>query len=348
MEFRQLRYFTAIVEAGSITRASRTLFVAQSALSSQMSQLEAEVGARLLDRAPTGVTLSAEGRRFHAHAVAILRQISEAKASVVADEPSPSGIVLLGIPQSVAAVLALPVLVAACRDLPNVDLRITEGLTSSLSKELRIGLLDLAVLYGSEGAPDIWGQPVLTEELCLVRRPAHGSGQARGSISLFEALGGPLVLPSVPNGVRMIVDFVARQHDLVPSIAAEINSLALLKGAVAMGMGATILPRATVEADLKRDDLEVLTIEQPKLVSTLGVYELRAVGPSRAATHVKRLVTHVARGLCRDGTWPGAEVAFSNEQSLSPQSHSSDSQIRLPEPWMSLEVLGTSTQHELS
>ncbi|WP_082548980.1 LysR substrate-binding domain-containing protein [Rhizobacter sp. Root404] len=348
MEFRQLRYFTAIVEAGSITRASRTLFVAQSALSSQMSQLEAEVGARLLDRAPTGVTLSAEGRRFHAHAVAILRQIGEAKASVGADEPSPSGIVLLGIPQSVAAVLALPVLVAARRDLPNVDLRITEGLTSSLSKELRIGRLDLAVLYGSEGAPDIWGQPVLTEELCLVRRPACRTGRVRASISLLEALSGPLVLPSVPNGVRMIVDFVAQQHDLVPSIVAEINSLALLKGAVVMGMGATILPRATVEADLRSGDLEALTIEQPKLVSALGVYELRAVRLSRAAAHVKRLVTNVARGLCRDSAWPGAEVAFSNEQSLSPQSHSSDSQIGLPEPWMSLEVLGTATQHELS
>ena len=82
MEIRQLKYFVAIAEHGAFSKAAEKLFVAQSALSHQLAQLEDELGARLFHRSRRGVELTEPGRVFLAHALAILRQLDDARRSV--------------------------------------------------------------------------------------------------------------------------------------------------------------------------------------------------------------------------------------------------------------------------
>lgn len=78
MELRHLRYFVAVAEQGSVSRAAQKLFIAQPALSTQMRQLEEEVGAPLLVRVPRGVQLTAAGKAFLEHARAILARVQQA------------------------------------------------------------------------------------------------------------------------------------------------------------------------------------------------------------------------------------------------------------------------------
>src|SRR6516162_4149116 len=80
MELRHLRYFVAIGEEGNYRRAAQRLSVAQTALSTQIQDLEAELGFQLFDRLPRGVKLSAAGRMFLEDARRILQQVSEAAA----------------------------------------------------------------------------------------------------------------------------------------------------------------------------------------------------------------------------------------------------------------------------
>ena len=81
MELRHLRYFVAIGEEESYRRAAQRLNVAQTALSTQIQDLEAELGFKLFDRLPRGVKLSAAGRLFLEDARRILQQVSEASRS---------------------------------------------------------------------------------------------------------------------------------------------------------------------------------------------------------------------------------------------------------------------------
>ena len=151
MELRQLRYFCAITRWGSFSKAAGEVFIAQSALSHQLAQLEEELGAPLFHRTRRGVELTEAGRVFHAHATAILRQVDDAKASVRNAEGEPSGKVVFGIPHSASNALALPLLQAVRRELPKVELEITEELTGNLVPQLRSGQISLAVLFDDGG-----------------------------------------------------------------------------------------------------------------------------------------------------------------------------------------------------
>ncbi|HEX8363408.1 MAG TPA: LysR family transcriptional regulator [Longimicrobium sp.] len=82
MDFRHLRYFVAVTEEGSFTRAARRLFVAQPALSKQIHDLEGTIGARLLVRSARGVTLTAAGTELLRHARALLATEETARDSV--------------------------------------------------------------------------------------------------------------------------------------------------------------------------------------------------------------------------------------------------------------------------
>ena len=107
MEIRQLRYFVSIADLGSLSRASKALFIAQPALSQQMAQLEAELGQPLLVRLPGGVQMTDQGQVFYRHAQRILKQLNEIGSALGECANQPAGIVAVGLPQSTAAQYAM-------------------------------------------------------------------------------------------------------------------------------------------------------------------------------------------------------------------------------------------------
>jgi LysR family transcriptional regulator, nitrogen assimilation regulatory protein len=121
MELRQLRYFVAIVDHGSLSRAALVLHVAQPALTQQLRQLEEELGAQLLHRSAQGVVSTDAGKVFYDHAQAILKQVADAR-SAVTQSARPSGSVTMGLPHSISGALALPLLTAAREQYPDITL----------------------------------------------------------------------------------------------------------------------------------------------------------------------------------------------------------------------------------
>ena len=85
MQFRQLRYFVKIVEAGSFSRAASVVHVAQPALSQQVAELEERLGVMLLQRSARGVLPTAAGEIFYKEASAILHQLDQLPSVVRSD-----------------------------------------------------------------------------------------------------------------------------------------------------------------------------------------------------------------------------------------------------------------------
>ena len=104
MDLRQLRYFTQIVESGSLSRASRQLYIAQPALSQQLSKLEAEVGKPLLTRSPKGVAPTENGLALYHHARFMLRQLDQALSIARKDSGAVQGILAASVDASMASV----------------------------------------------------------------------------------------------------------------------------------------------------------------------------------------------------------------------------------------------------
>ena len=137
-----LRVLREVAQAGSFSAAALSLGYTQSAGSRQVAALEAVAGRRVFDRSRTGVTLTAAGSRLLASAIRVLDELDLAHREVAGD-PAPSGRVRLGAFATAAAGLIPRALARLPREL-TVTLR--EGTTPALTRALRAGTLDLAIL----------------------------------------------------------------------------------------------------------------------------------------------------------------------------------------------------------
>ena len=306
MELRQLRYFVAIVDHGSLSRAALVLHVAQPALSQQLRQLEQELGAQLLHRSAQGVLNTDAGKVFYEHAQAILKQVADAKSAVTQSAERPSGGVTLGLPHSISGALALPLLMAARERYPEITLQLTEELTGNLAEQLKSGRVNLAVLLDDGQLGPFACTPLVEEELRYICRAGSAFAKPGGSIALAQALAATLILPGLQHGVRPRIESVARAAGLSTASVIEINSIAILKSALLADMGATILPAAPLLAELERGALVSQAIERPAISRTVVLCASKNIPLTNAAAAVGRLVQQVSAELCAGGVWLGA------------------------------------------
>ncbi|MES2264802.1 MAG: LysR substrate-binding domain-containing protein [Pseudomonadota bacterium] len=306
MELRQLRYFVAIVDHGSLSRAATVLHVAQPALTQQLRQLEEELGAQLLHRSAQGVLSTDAGTVFYEHAQAILKQVADAKSAVTQSATRPSGAVTLGLPHSISGALALPLLTAVRARYPEITLQLTEELTGNLAEQLKSGRVNLAILFDDGQLSPFTCMPLVEEELRFICRADSAWASGRERVSLADALALPLILPGPRHGVRPRIEAVARGAGLATANVIEINSIAILKSAILADMGATILPVAPVLAEIERGAMRALTIHSPAIARTVVLCGSKNIPLTNAAAAVASLVHSVAAELCASGYWLGA------------------------------------------
>jgi LysR family nitrogen assimilation transcriptional regulator len=308
MELRQLRYFVAIVDHGSLSRAALVLHVAQPALSQQLRRLEDELGAQLLHRSSQGVLSTDAGKVFYQHARAILKQVADASSAVTQSATRPSGKVTLGLPHSISGALALPLLMAVRADYPEITLQLTEELSGNLAEQLKAGRINLAVLFDDGQLAPFASSVLIEEELMFICR-ADSALRPRGvALSLAAALDATLILPAEQQGVRPRIDSVARAAGLALAKVIEINSIAILKSALLADMGATILPVAPLLAEIDSGALAAHPIHSPSIARTVTLCAARNIPLTNAGAAVSRLVHQVTRDLCQRGAWLGARL----------------------------------------
>lgn len=308
MELRQLRYFVAIVDHGSLSRAALVLHVAQPALTQQLRQLEEELGAQLLHRSAQGVLSTDAGKVFYEHAQAILKQVADARSAVTQSTDRPSGSVTLGLPHSISGALALPLLLAARSRYPEITLQLTEELSGNLAEQLKSGRINLAVLFDDGQLGAFASTALVDEALMFISCAGSAFGPPGNEVSLAEALGTTLILPAQQQGVRPLIESVARGAGLALSKVIEINSIAILKSALLADMGATILPLAPLLGEINGGSLHARPIHSPAMARSVTLCASRNIPLTNGAAAVSRLVHEVTQDLCTSGAWLGAKL----------------------------------------
>jgi DNA-binding transcriptional LysR family regulator len=145
MELRHLRYFVAIAEERSFTRAAERLWIAQPGLSTQMRRLEDELGVQLFDRHPRGIELTDAGRLFLERARAALAAVDVASATGKDLTAGLSGTLRLGVATGAQWHGTTALLERFARERPGVELTVIEGYGGTLWRDLRDGRLDAVI-----------------------------------------------------------------------------------------------------------------------------------------------------------------------------------------------------------
>lgn len=262
MDLKQIEYFVRVAELGSFTRASVVLDIAQPALSRQVRLLEVELRQNLLVRNGRGATPTEAGKLLLEHGRGILHQVERAREELGRVRGALAGRVAIGLPPSIAKVLTVPLTRAFRVKMPEAALAISEGLSVAMRESLTTGLLDIALLYNTTPAPGIETTVLLEEDLFLVQRRPTGTADTADTDTValnatplvLDALPRfPLIIPTRPNSIRMLVESELAARGKRPQISLEIDGVAAILDLVADGAGCAVLPMNAVTTSGKAD-----------------------------------------------------------------------------------------------
>ena len=298
MNLRQLQSFLHVAEQGSLARAGVASDLAESLISRHIAALESAWGDRLFERTGRGMALSEFGRRMLPEVRAALEQVMRLEAIARESAGVATGTVHVGVLPSLAPQL-LPLLFADLRaGAPGVTLHAAEGFSGNLDEQLASGRLDVAVInrYGPAASR---GEEVLgTADTYLIGKA--GSRLVAQESVAFKALAGvPLVLPAVPNGLRAMLDQLARRHAVQLDIAMEVDSSGSMKDLALGGHAYTLLPLMAVREDLARGALGAAPVVKPAIRRTIVLASTTRRPLSRAARHVIARIRALAPKLIR-------------------------------------------------
>jgi LysR family transcriptional regulator, nitrogen assimilation regulatory protein len=280
MDLKQLEYFVRVAELGSFTRAAIALDVAQPALSRQVRLLEVELRQNLLTRNGRGAAPTEAGKLLLEHGRGILHQVERAREELGRVRGALAGRVAIGLPPSVAKVMAVPLIREFRQRMPEATLSISEGLSVGMHESLASGRLDIALLYNASPSPDIELTPLLEEPLFLVQRQSGKTSAKPRPVRLRDIANLPLVIPSRPNAIRMLVESEMANLGCRPQVALEIDGVAAILDLVEDGAGSAILSRNAVATSARPQAFAMRAISGPSLRSKLAM----AMSSQRPAT----------------------------------------------------------------
>jgi Transcriptional regulator len=247
-DFRQLRYFVAVAEELSFTRAALRLHLSQPPLSQQIQSLEQDLGVRLLERTKRHVALTEPGRVFLEQARQILAKADEARSEVTAAAAGYSGQLRLAYTVSVSFHPALPqALLRYGQIAPNVRLKLSEMYTEPQFAALLAGEIDVGFVRDEPvhalDARDLRFD-VIDREPLLLALPAGHHLAKRDSLRLAEVAGDAFV--SQPRELastlydRLVK--LAATAGFQPTIAQHAQQINGLLALVAAGLGLALVP----------------------------------------------------------------------------------------------------------
>jgi len=309
MDLRQLRYFVAIAEEGSLSAAAQRVNVAQPSLSQHIIGVEKDLGVTLFNRSPRGMTLTQSGEILLAHARDILGAMDTAVEAVKQSGSEPQGDVTFGLPSSIAMVLSVPLAETVRLELPKVKFRAIDAMSGFIKTWLEDQSIDVGMLYDLHSVRHMNHIELMTEELHFFSAPDAWpfSSRVGSPVKVSDIPKAELVLPSPHHGLRSMIDRFMKSQGVALNVVTEMDGLGQIKTLVARGSGHTILAPAAAIDFVERGDLIMAPIIEPKLIRPVYLVRNPARSMSRANQELERITLEVIKDLVSRGIWQTIE-----------------------------------------
>ncbi len=282
---KQLRYFTAAAESGSVSGAAERCAVSQPSVSAAVAHLEDVLGVQLFVRQHArGLALTPAGRRLHAAAQALLLQAGELAEEASGLGEGLSGDLDVGCFVTFAPIVLPGLLRVLAATRPLIRIRPHEDDLRALQHGLRNGRFEVALTYDLNLEKDIAFEPVVPVPLYAALPADHRLASAP-ELGLRDLEGEPLVLLGLPDSRGHFLSLFA-EVGLEPDIAYETRSFEMVRGLVANGYGYGLLhTRAPHDRTLDGSGLVCVPVSEPRRTMHMGLARLkqaRSTGMSRA------------------------------------------------------------------
>ncbi|MGO8627236.1 LysR family transcriptional regulator [Rhizobium ruizarguesonis] len=239
---RQVQYFVAVAEQGSVTRAAQNLSISQSSVTEALKELETDLGVELFERHPRGLTITHNGHQFLRHATKILASVSDARTSFSGQQSALSGTLNIGVTSLVAGYVLSDLLARYRRACPGIEVSAIEDNGGYLEHLLVGGELDVAVMVISNLRDRMALQAeILETSPYRLWLPMGHPLVSADIISVADIAREPLIMLTVDeieeNTGKLLSALGARPH-----VAFRTRSVEAVRSLVATGAGVALLP----------------------------------------------------------------------------------------------------------
>ena len=294
LSMKQLRYFDALARTGHFGRAAEDCAISQPALSVQIREMEAVMGAALFERGAGRVHLTGLGTVLVPRVRAILSAVDELGDLARAAQGPLSGRLRLGVIPTIAPYL-LPALVAGlARSHPGLEVAPREAVTGKLIAALTEAQLDAAILALPVSEPSLAEMPLFTEEFVLVR-PASEAGKPVPSAEALPKM--RLLLLEEGHCFRDQALAFCKVGGVTPRTVMEGSSLATLTQMVGAGIGVTLLPEIALPVETRSAPVSVARLGAPAPSRRVGMVWRRSSPLAAQLTEVAVVIATLGTAL---------------------------------------------------
>lgn len=302
LTLKQLRYVEALARHGHFGRAAEACAISQPALSMQIRELEASLGAALFERAARQVRPTSLGEEFVLRARDILRAVDELGDLARASPDRFGGRLRVGVIPTIAPYLLPTIIGNLTRRFPGLDIHVRETLTPRLIRELAEGRLDTAIVALPVSEPSFAEVALFAEDFVLVR-PGEDAGKPVPNVEALRRM--RLLLLEEGHCFRDQALSFCDMQATQPRELLDASSLSTLVQMVSAGIGVTLIPEMAVAVETRSAPVSIARFRGRQPSRTIGMIWRRTSPLAQQLLQVSDVVRLSAETLReRHGTAP--------------------------------------------
>lgn len=248
MEINQLRYFVAVAELLSFTKAAERCRVSQPSLSQQIQKLEVDLGVQLLDRLGRRVKLTEAGDLFYTRATAALDAIDDARLCVQTGRDWQKGAITVGAIHTVAPYLLPDVVRRLTKRFPQAQVTVEEQLTEELIANCLAGELDIGIVALPIAEQRLRCESLFTEKL-VAAVPATSALATEKKLTLRDVTSQPFVLLDDMHCLGRQTLQLCADRNCTPAVSCHTAQLLTVQELVALGQGVSLIPEMAASSN---------------------------------------------------------------------------------------------------
>lgn len=288
-----MRYFLAVAEAGSFSRAANRLGVTQPNISQQMRDLEAGLRVALFQRRGKRIFLTSAGQIFQDHSRAILRQVENFLEELSSEPEQMRGALHVGVVPILNAGLMPQLLGKFAQEHPGIRINVEEISSADIETALEEGRMDVGFGYVTRHSPNLYYDRLCGDEFALIVHKTHPWAKRR-LIDVGELHQARLLQLPDSFVMRRMANAICREHHVRPRTVAEIDAFTTLVRSLEPLQAATLMPKIAL---LGTTDLLAIPLKGKNLSLEIGLLRLLDSESNPAVREFTNLARAVVPGM---------------------------------------------------
>ena len=291
----RLKAFLAVANERNFSRAAEKLFRTQSAVSQAVRLLEREVGETLFLRLGRTTELTPAGRVLLEHVEEAFYALERGRARIRALKELREGELTVAASDTTTCYILPKTLAAFRRHYPGVEIRILNRPSPVAAQLVAAHDADVGIVTLPIEHPKLASEPLRVREDVAICAAAHPLAK-RAKVSMKELLGYPLILLDRGSNTRSFIDRTMETEGLTPTIAMEVGSIEVIKKLVELDFGISIVPRVSVQQEVRQGALKTIRLFDKKDWRVTGIVYPRKGMANVAAEAFVNLLKKIGRG----------------------------------------------------